>query len=113
MNCCSMAAHSFADKRPDFSVQLDTGSSDLWVYAPDADIKVTNDSHLTTNITYGIGSVSGPIQFAELIVGEFTIPSQGRCLHVTLSTSLLTITMSSFRQCQQGIFISAVLLFLF
>lgn len=59
-----------------FSVQLDTGSSDLWVFAPNANLKISNDSHLSANITYGSGSVEGPIQFAELKVGEYTIPSQ-------------------------------------
>ncbi|GJE94324.1 acid protease [Phanerochaete sordida] len=59
-----------------FTVILDTGSSDLWVYAPDANINVLNDSQLTANITYGRGSISGTVQFAELQVGEYVVPSQ-------------------------------------
>ncbi|GJE94322.1 acid protease [Phanerochaete sordida] len=60
----------------EFLVSLDTGSSDLWVYAPEGGIKVSNDSHMSTNITYLKGSVVGEIQFAELKIGEHTIPSQ-------------------------------------
>ena len=71
----------FAHERTEFTVQLDTGSSDLWIYAPGNSIKVLNDSHLSANLTYGTGSVDGPIQFAEVKIGEYTIPSQGEfCL---------------------------------
>lgn len=61
----------------DFTLQLDTGSSDLWVYAPGESLTIKNDSGLFQNVTYGKGSISGPVQFAEVKIGEFTIPSQG------------------------------------
>lgn len=61
----------------DFTVILDSGSSDLWVYAPNTTLKTTNSSGVSTNITYGKGFVAGEIQFAELKVGEYTVPSQG------------------------------------
>ncbi|GJE94323.1 acid protease [Phanerochaete sordida] len=60
----------------DFTVQLDSGSSDLWVYAPNGGIQITNDSHISGGIEYVKGVVSGTIQFAELKFGEYTIPSQ-------------------------------------
>ncbi|GJE99241.1 acid protease [Phanerochaete sordida] len=60
----------------EFSVTLDTGSSDLYIYAPEGGIQITNDSHLEANITYVKGSVAGTVQFAELKIGEYTIPSQ-------------------------------------
>ncbi|GJE94321.1 acid protease [Phanerochaete sordida] len=59
----------------EFTVELDTGSSDFWLYAPE--LQVANDSGLTANITYlDRRSASGPIQFAELQIGEYTVPSQ-------------------------------------
>lgn len=57
-------------------MQLDSGSTDLWVQSPVA-LKLTNDSGLVTGVKYGTGEISGPIQFAELKIGEYTIPSQG------------------------------------
>ncbi|GJE94330.1 acid protease [Phanerochaete sordida] len=70
-----------------FTVQLDTGSSDLWVYAPGLDIKISNDSQLRGNITYGTGSVEGPIQFAELQVGEYSVPAQAFINAATLGAN--------------------------
>lgn len=55
---------------------FDSGSSDLWVRT-NASLKLTNDSGLSTVLGYGGGNASGPIQFAELKVGEYTVPSQG------------------------------------
>lgn len=62
----------------DFSVVLDTGSSDLWVIA-DGPLSLTNDSGLGTALAFGRGAIEGPIQFAELQVGEYVVPSQGAC----------------------------------
>lgn len=58
-----------------FTVQLDSGSSDLWVNT-DKPLKIVNDSGIVAQISYGVGFVEGPIQFAELQLGEYTIPSQ-------------------------------------
>lgn len=57
---------------------MDTGSSDLWVRTTQP-LKLTNNSGLFGNLMYGSGTdqLSGPIQFAELKIGEYTIPSQG------------------------------------
>lgn len=66
----------------DFRVLLDTGSSDLWVYSPNRPLTILNDSHVATNASYGTGSVSGTIHFAELRFGEFVIPSQGEDLDI-------------------------------
>ena len=61
----------------EFRLLLDTGSSDLWVKTPQTPLKVLNDSGISTNISYVKGFISGPIQFAEVKLGQYTIPSQG------------------------------------
>ncbi|KAM5530347.1 hypothetical protein V8D89_015988 [Ganoderma adspersum] len=59
-----------------FTVQLDTGSSDLWLFAPDRPMQLTNTTDLLTSETYGQREVQGSIQFAELQIGNFVIKSQ-------------------------------------
>ncbi|TFK50938.1 acid protease [Heliocybe sulcata] len=61
----------------DVLVQLDTGSSDLWIYSPDRQPKLTNTTSINNvNLTYGIGSVAGRLDFAEVEIGPYTVPSQ-------------------------------------
>ncbi|KAI0792193.1 aspartic peptidase domain-containing protein [Abortiporus biennis] len=56
-------------------IQLDTGSSDVWVMPP-APIQTTNTTTLTTNLTFGIGHVEGTIQFADMALGPYEVRSQ-------------------------------------
>ena len=62
----------------DFTVNLDTGSTDLWVNTTGRTIQLTNTTDLEVTIEYGKGSVAGNIDCAELMIGDFTIPSQGK-----------------------------------
>ena len=68
----------------DFVVLLDTGSTDLWVDTSGRNVKFTNTTDLVTGVVFGSGQVSGNITFAEVKLGEYTIPSQGmsaaRCI---------------------------------
>ncbi|KAI0343282.1 acid protease [Trametopsis cervina] len=57
-----------------FPIQLDSGSSDLWIKRDG--LNVTSTSNLTASLTFGIGEVSGNISFAEMEIGPHTIPSQ-------------------------------------
>ncbi|RPD63822.1 acid protease [Lentinus tigrinus ALCF2SS1-6] len=59
-----------------FIVNLDTGSTDLWVYAPGKEIKFTNTTDLHAQLHYGVGEVNGTIKFAEVQIGDFTIKNQ-------------------------------------
>lgn len=61
----------------DFTVLLDTGSSDLWLNIAGRGIELTNTSNLEALEGYGKGQVQGNIAFAELRIGDFTIESQG------------------------------------
>lgn len=58
-------------------MQLDTGSADLWVYLPKTPPKLTNKTSIRVTELYGIGSASGSLAFAELKLGQYTVPYQG------------------------------------
>ncbi|PIL34121.1 hypothetical protein GSI_03832 [Ganoderma sinense ZZ0214-1] len=59
-----------------FTVQLDTGSSDLWLYTGGRPVQLTNTTDLVTAEGYGKGEVQGTIEFAQLQIGDYTIESQ-------------------------------------
>ena len=61
---------------PEFPIQLDTGSSDVWVLPP-IPIELTNVTDIPANLTFGIGEVSGNIAFADMSFGPYSVPSQG------------------------------------
>ena len=63
----------------DFTVLIDTGSTDLWVNTTGRSLKLTNSTDLEVTIGYGQGGVDGNIAFAELMIGDFVVPSQGMC----------------------------------
>lgn len=63
-----------------FPVQLDTGSSDLWVSGVNTSNIETSgqpDNTLFVEMDYGSGSASGNAFFATLEVGGLTVPNQG------------------------------------
>ena len=61
----------------EFTVQLDTGSTDL-VLVPDKNIttSVVVWEH-QPNSTYGTGYMAGPVAFAKLEFGNYTVDYQG------------------------------------
>ncbi|KAJ8522212.1 hypothetical protein ONZ45_g1146 [Pleurotus djamor] len=58
----------------DIILNLDTRSSDLWVYHPD--IQVSNSAAVTANLSYGDGYVSGPVDFTTIEFAGDKVPSQ-------------------------------------
>lgn len=51
-----------------FPIQLDTGSSDLWIATSTV---LGNQSNLNANLTYGIGYAAGPIASAPVSFAGF------------------------------------------
>ncbi|KAF9018388.1 acid protease, partial [Hymenopellis radicata] len=60
-----------------YEVQIDTGSSDLWV-VPLNNVSVPDsiDTGAQASVSYAIGNVSGPIKTAELVFAGYTVPNQ-------------------------------------
>lgn len=52
---------------------------------------LTNTTNLSVTETYGIGEVHGTLQYAELRVGEYVVPSQGEYF----TGEILSITLIS------------------
>ncbi|KAI0666647.1 aspartic peptidase domain-containing protein [Trametes maxima] len=59
-----------------FTVILDTGSTDLWVDASGLEMHTTNVTDLNVDFSYAIGEVQGNIAFADLQIGPYFIPNQ-------------------------------------
>ncbi|TDL18812.1 acid protease [Rickenella mellea] len=58
-----------------FQVQLDTGSSDLWLDTTSSKPSGTQDTGLTGALTYGDGTVAqGPILITNVTFGNFSVP---------------------------------------
>ncbi|KAF7301671.1 Acid protease [Mycena indigotica] len=62
----------------DFSypVQLDTGSSDVWIKGPTSPLPNCTDTPLTYNLTYGIGWVFGHIAYGPVRFAGINVASQ-------------------------------------
>lgn len=60
---------------------VDTGSTDLWVYANGRDIQFSNTTDVIAAGQYAIGAVKGNVAFAELQIGPYVVPNQGTGLH--------------------------------
>lgn len=97
----------------DYTVQIDTGSSDLWVFSQDtlpimtpskayADVSYVDGSSgtlpyqlllmnigepLMSRLT-GVYTASGPVAFAEFSIGSYSVESQGKFLCSTVSDGL-------------------------
>ncbi|KAA1469080.1 acid protease [Dentipellis sp. KUC8613] len=60
-----------------YSVVLDTGSSDLWIGARQTpNLKLTNTTTVSANLSYSAGWASGYIDFAEFSFGSYQVSSQ-------------------------------------
>ncbi|EIW61303.1 acid protease [Trametes versicolor FP-101664 SS1] len=62
----------------EYPLQLDTGSSDLWVKGASSPLPNTDQTSLTLNLTYGIGSTFGhisytPVEFAGINISQQAI----------------------------------------
>jgi len=60
-------------------VQLDTGSTDLWVYGaqfPGVLTQAQNYTDVSLNLTYGLGSVLGPVSIIDIEFADIPVKSQ-------------------------------------
>lgn len=59
----------------DYPVQLDTGSSDLWVSSSSL-VKVVKQTPIQYNLTYGIGWAFGNVSYSQVEFSGVTVPNQ-------------------------------------
>ncbi|KAF8556844.1 acid protease, partial [Imleria badia] len=59
----------------DFTLLIDTGSSDLWVTGGQK-LKLNSSTSTTVNLTYGIGSAYGNIAYAPVAFGGYQVDNQ-------------------------------------
>ena len=83
----------------EFPIQLDTGSSDVWVQTP-FELELTNTTDLNTTLTFGIGQASGNVAFADLQFGPHKVPGQGTSHSLLVSSNALRISRS-FLECHE------------
>jgi len=60
----------------DYQVQLDTGSSDLWIQGSSFPIPSTTTTSLPLNLTYGAGWAQGNISYAPVTFADINIANQ-------------------------------------
>ena len=61
-------------------MQIDTGSTDLWIYQPGHTFNLTNSTDVLAQEGYGEGGVIGHVVFADLELGSYSVANQGRFL---------------------------------
>lgn len=59
-----------------YPVQLDTGSSDLWIKGDTTPLPSSNQTSTTYNLTYGIGWAYGHVSYASAEFAGINVPSQ-------------------------------------
>ncbi|KAH9077103.1 acid protease [Lactarius deliciosus] len=60
----------------DYSVQIDTGSSDLWIKGSTSPLPNTNQTSTTYNLTYGLGWAYGHISYSAVQFAGISVPNQ-------------------------------------
>ncbi|KAI0693590.1 aspartic peptidase domain-containing protein [Cytidiella melzeri] len=60
----------------DYLVQLDTGSSDLWIKGPSSPLPNSQTTSTTWNLTYGIGWAYGTVNYAPVQFAGISVSSQ-------------------------------------
>ncbi|KAJ1308995.1 hypothetical protein OPQ81_004677 [Rhizoctonia solani] len=71
----------------EYGVQIDTGSSDLWIRS--TGITGSRTSDILGNITYGIGWAAGPISQANVSFAGFNVSSQAFMLATSANNPIL------------------------
>ncbi|KZV97236.1 acid protease [Exidia glandulosa HHB12029] len=74
----------------DYAVQLDTGSSDLWVHTTSG-VRSVHTTGLQYNLTYGIGYAYGNIVTADVEFAGFELPRQALIDAVDASNPVLNL----------------------
>lgn len=59
-----------------YIVQLDTGSSDLWIKGASSPLPNVNDTSTSYNLTYGIGWAFGYLSYASVQFAGISVPNQ-------------------------------------